>query len=219
MVYVLADNIISPLGTTSEENYQAVKAGNSAIRRYAPMTDGVPEGFMASLLLSDFEELVFSSVNKALRASGLDATDKRVVFILSSTKGAVEELGKTEEHNLYLGETAQHIATRLGFRTRPIVVCNACISGSAAMILAARLLELGKYDYAVVCGADTPSKFIISGFQSLNAMSFEACRPFDIERQGLNLGEAAATVVLSRKCPNPSASTPRNIYGNLERDI
>lgn len=166
MVYVLADNIISPLGTTSEENYQAVKAGNSAIRRYAPMTDGVPEGFMASLLLSDFEELVFSSVNKALRASGLDATDKRVVFILSSTKGAVEELGKTEEHNLYLGETAQHIATRLGFRTRPIVVCNACISGSAAMILAARLLELGKYDYAVVCGADTPSKFIISGFQS-----------------------------------------------------
>lgn len=209
MVYVLADNIISPLGTTSEENYQAVKAGNSAIRRYAPMTDGVPEGFMASLMSSDFEELVFSSVNKAIRASGLDATDKRMVFILSSTKGAVEKLGKTEEHNLYLGETAQRIATRLGFRTRPIVVCNACISGSAAMILAARLLELGKYDYAVVCGADTPGKFIISGFQSLNAMSFEACRPFDIERQGLNLGEAAATVVLSRKCPNPSASTPR----------
>ena len=144
MVYVLADNIISPLGTTSEENYQAVKAGNSAIRRYAPMTDGVPEGFMASLLLSDFEELVFSSVNKALRASGLDATDKRVVFILSSTKGAVEELGKTEEHNLYLGETAQHIATRLGFRTRPIVVCNACISGSSSNDFGRSFIRVGK---------------------------------------------------------------------------
>ena len=144
MVYVLADNIISPLGTTSEENYQAVKAGNSAIRRYAPMTDGVPEGFMASLLLSDFEELVFSSVNKALRASGLDATDKRVVFILSSTKGAVEELGKTEEHNLYLGETAQHIATRLGFRTRPIVVCQCLYIGFSSNDFGRSFIRVGK---------------------------------------------------------------------------
>ena len=87
MVYVLADNIISPLGTTSEENYQSVKAGNSAIRRYAPMTDGVPEGFMASLMLSDFEELVFSSVNKAIRASGLPQFDER------SSRGARQDRG------------------------------------------------------------------------------------------------------------------------------
>lgn len=199
MIYVLADNIISPLGRTSEENYHAVKAGSSAIRSYAPMTDGVPNGFMASLLSSDFEEIVFSSASKAISLSGIDVSDKRIIFILSSTKGAIENLGKTEDEKLYLGETAQRIATRLGFRTRPIVVCNACISGSSALILASRLLQLGTYEYAVVCGADCPRQFIISGFQSLNAMSFEACRPFDIERQGLNLGEAAATVVLSSK--------------------
>ena len=199
MIYVLADNIISPLGRTSEENYHAVKAGSSAIRSYAPMTDGVPNGFMASLLSSDFEEIVFSSASKAISLSGINVSDKRIIFILSSTKGAIENLGKTEDEKLYLGETAQRIATRLGFRTRPIVVCNACISGSSALILASRLLQLGTYEYAVVCGADCPRQFIISGFQSLNAMSFEACRPFDIERQGLNLGEAAATVVLSSK--------------------
>ena len=199
MIYVLADNIISPLGRTSEENYHAVKAGNSAIRSYAPMTDGVPNGFMASLLSSDFEEIVFSSASKAISLSGIDVSDKRIIFILSCTKGAIENLGKTEDEKLYLGETAQRIATRLGFRTRPIVVCNACISGSSALILASRLLQLGTYEHAVVCGADCPRQFIISGFQSLNAMSFEACRPFDIERQGLNLGEAAATVVLSSK--------------------
>lgn len=199
MIYVLADNIISPLGRTSEENYHAVKAGSSAIRSYAPMTDGVPNGFMASLLSSDFEEIVFSSASKAISLSGINVSDKRIIFILSSTKGAIENLGKTEDEKLYLGETAQRIATRLGFRTRPIVVCNACISGSSALILASRLLQLGTYEHAVVCGADCPRQFIISGFQSLNAMSFEACRPFDIERQGLNLGEAAATVVLSSK--------------------
>ena len=199
MIYVLADNIISPLGRTSEENYHAVKAGSSAIRSYAPMTDGGPNGFMASLLSSDFEEIVFSSASKAISLSGINVSDKRIIFILSSTKGAIENLGKTEDEKLYLGETAQRIATRLGFRTRPIVVCNACISGSSALILASRLLQLGTYEHAVVCGADCPRQFIISGFQSLNAMSFEACRPFDIERQGLNLGEAAATVVLSSK--------------------
>ena len=67
------------------------------------------------------------------------------------------------------------------------------------MILACRLLQSGGYDHAVVCGADCPGRFIISGFQSLNAMSAEACRPFDIERQGMNLGAAAATVVLGSR--------------------
>ena len=213
MIYVLADNIISPLGRTSEENYHAVKAGSSAIRSYAPMTDGVPNGFMASLLSSDFEEIVFSSASKAISLSGIDVSDKRIIFILSSTKGAIENLGKTEDEKLYLGETAQRIATRLGFRTRPIVVCNACISGSSALILASRLLQLGTYEHAVVCGADCPRQFIISGFQSLNAMSFEACRPFDIERQGLNLGEAAATVVLSSKIHSLSEEKRENVYG------
>lgn len=210
MVYVLADNIISPLGDTSEDNYQAVKAGKSAIRAYAPMTDGIPDGFIASLMSADFEDLVFRSAGKAIEASGINVADTRSVFILSSTKGAIEGLGKGADENLYLGETAQRIATRLGFTTRPVVVCNACISGSAAMILASRLLQLGTYDHVVVCGADCPQRFIISGFQSLNAMSAESCRPFDIERQGLNLGEAAATVVLSSRLPSGEQATNKS---------
>ena len=186
MVYVLADNIISPLGNTSEDNYQAVKAGKSAIRAYAPMTDGIPDGFIASLMSADFEDLVFRSAGKAIDNSGINVADDRSVFILSSTKGVIERLGEEADENLYLGETAQRIATRLGFTTPPVVVCNACISGCAAIILASRLLQLGMYDHVVVCGADCPQRFIISGFQSLNAMSAEPCKPFDIERQGLN---------------------------------
>lgn len=199
MVYVLADNIISPLGDTSEDNYRAIKAGRSGLRAYAPMTEGIPDGFTASLLPDDFEELVCRSAGKAIDAAGIDVSDPRSVFILSSTKGAIEQLGKTADEDLYLGRTAQRISVRLGFRTRPVAVCNACISGSAAVILACRLLQSGGYDHAVVCGADCPGRFIISGFQSLNAMSAEACRPFDIERQGMNLGAAAATVVLGSR--------------------
>ena len=210
MVYVLADNIISPLGDTSEDNYQAVKAGKSAIRAYAPMTDGIPDGFIASLMSADFEDLVFRSAGKAIDDSGINVADDRSVFILSSTKGAIERLGEEADERLYLGETAQRIATQLGFTTHPVVVCNACISGCAAIILASRLLQLGVYNHAVVCGADSPQRFIISGFQSLNAMSAESCKPFDIERQGLNLGEAAATVVLSSRLPAGEQATNKS---------
>ena len=184
MVSVLADNVISPLGETSEENYQAVKEGKSAIHAYAPMTAGIPNGFVASLLSSDFEELAFRSAQKAIDASGINISSTRTVFILSSTKGSIEKLGQTDDDKLYLGNIAQRIATRLGIQLSPIVVCNACISGLAAMILASRLLVSKKYDYAVVCGADCPGRFIISGFQSLNAMSAFSCQPFDIELQG-----------------------------------
>ena len=206
MVSVLADNVISPLGETSEENYQAVKEGKSAIHAYAPMTAGIPNGFVASLLSSDFEELAFRSAQKAIDASGINISSTRTVFILSSTKGSIEKLGQTDDDKLYLGNIAQRIATRLGIQLSPIVVCNACISGLAAMILASRLLVSKKYDYAVVCGADCPNRFIISGFQSLNAMSAFSCQPFDIERQGLNLGEAAATVVLGREITTKSVN-------------
>jgi 3-oxoacyl-[acyl-carrier-protein] synthase-1 len=96
-------------------------------------------------------------------------------------------------------DSAQRIARELGFTTDPIVVCNACISGLSALILASRLLEVGQYAHAIVCGADSQSRFIVSGFQSLKALSPASCRPFDMERMGLNLGEAAATMILSRK--------------------
>lgn len=192
MAYVLADNIISPLGQTSEENYLSVKTGKSAIRVYSSGEMDIPEEFAASLLLEDFEELAFTSAQMALEKSEIDVKQEKVVFILSSTKGNVEDMTP-------LADSAERIAARLGINTPPFVVCNACISGLSALTLASRLLDMGMYDDAVVCGCDAPKRFIVSGFQSLKALSHEPCRPFDMERFGLNLGEAAATMVLGKE--------------------
>lgn len=198
MAYIIADNIISPLGETSEENYLSVKAGRSGIRAYEPGTCNIPEGFYASLLFEDFETLALRSAQKAIanaqKTMGnaqLELKGKRTAFILSSTKGNIEE-------NISLADSAQRIATQLGIDSKPIVVCNACISGLSALILGNRLIDSGLYDTAIVCGCDTPRQFILSGFQSLKALSPEPCRPFDMERMGLNLGEAAATLILSK---------------------
>lgn len=198
MAYIIADNIISPLGETSEENYLSVKAGRSGIRAYEPGTCNIPEGFYASLLFEDFETLALRSAQKAIANAQktignaqLELKGKRTVFILSSTKGNIEE-------NISLADSAQKIASQLGIDAKPIVVCNACISGLSALILGNRLIDSGLYDAAIVCGCDTPRQFILSGFQSLKALSPEPCRPFDMERMGLNLGEAAATLILSK---------------------
>ena len=212
MAYIIADNIISPLGETSEENYLSVKAGRSGIHAYEPGTCNIPEGFYASLLFEDFETLALRSAQKAIanaqknienaqkdignkqKAIGnaqLELKGKRTAFILSSTKGNIEE-------NISLADSAQRIASQLGIDSQPIVVCNACISGLSALILGNRLIDSDLYDAAIVCGCDTPRQFILSGFQSLKALSPEPCRPFDMERMGLNLGEAAATLILSK---------------------
>lgn len=191
MAYIIADNIISPLGETSEENYLSVKAGRSGICAYEPGTCNIPEGFYASLLFEDFETLALKSAQKAIANAQLELKGKRTAFILSSTKGNIEE-------NISLADSAQRIASQLEIDSQPIVVCNACISGLSALILGNRLIDSGLYDAAIVCGCDTPRQFILSGFQSLKALSPEPCRPFDMERMGLNLGEAAATLILSK---------------------
>ena len=233
MVFEIADNIISPLGRTSELNYQAVKSGVSALAPYE--MPGLEERVHASLFsdweweslqvegLSRFESLVYQSARQALEeAKGkFDVSGKDVVFVLGTTKGNIELLGDdVSEETVLPGESARRICTSLGITTTPIVVCNACISGLSSIILASRLLESGAFRYAVVCGADVLGKFIISGFQALKTLSEEACRPFDIERCGMNLGEAAATVVLSSvpdggKCWSIEAGAVRNDAHNV----
>ncbi len=215
MINVLSTNITSPLGFSTEENYQAVRTGASALRCYGPKAGesqglwGLPEPFAASLFSEEqksrlaidgytfFEALAIRSVREALSHISLDVASPRVVLILSTTKG---NIGQAVRY--YPSEAAAMIAKAIGVTTTPIVVCNACVSGLSAMLLANHLLSASLYDYAIVVGAEVQSRFIVSGFQSLKAVSAEPCRPFDMERNGLNPGEAAATIVFAAKSPS-----------------
>ena len=92
---------------------------------------------------------------------------------------------------------ADVIGSFFGFVNRPVVVSNACISGVLALSTAARMIDAGLYDHVVVAGGDLLSEFVISGFLSFQALSPEPCKPFDIARNGLSLGEGCGTIVLS----------------------
>lgn len=212
MLKVVSTNIVSPLGMSSQENWRAVMQGRSALRRLENYK-GIPLPFVASVFTPEqveklavegftrFESLAIRSITEALTHTDLDVHGERTIFILSTTKADVEELGFVEErdgdyHRPAL--SAQRIAEHVGIGGGAIVCCNACISGVSAQILADRLISCGHYDNAVVCGADLVSSFTASGFLSFKSLSNEACRPFDADRQGLNLGEAAATIVFTR---------------------
>lgn len=216
MIYSIGDNIVSPLGWTSKENWQAVRRGCSGLAYHDELFQ-LPEPFFGAHLPEESLEQRFSqlienqkhtkcekmailSVADAIAQAKIDVKSPDVIFVISTTKGNVdllENLRGFDPQRPYLWRMAEVIATHFGNPNRPVVVSNACISGCAAQIVAARLLATGRYRYAVVCGVDVLSKFIVSGFQSFKALSPEHCRPFDAERVGLNLGEGAATIVYS----------------------
>lgn len=209
MTNVLATNILSPLGYTTPDNIQAILQGKSQLRLYTGQW-GLKEPFVASLFsptqrqqllipgYSMSESIAIQSITRALQAIPNPLEPSSTILILSTTKGNIEHLQQDIQapaNAVSPSSAATNIAHYFGLTTTPIVVCNACISGVNAQILAMRLLQSQKYRTAIVCGAETLGPFIVSGFQSLKTVSCAPCRPFDMERNGLNLGECAATIV------------------------
>jgi 3-oxoacyl-[acyl-carrier-protein] synthase-1 len=212
-VYIAADNITSPLGLTSSKNFEALKQGRSGIATHNdPALSAEP--VTASLFAEDdqlfqqesqytrFEQLLVASIKEAITQIDFDTTSENTILILSSTKGNISLL-ETEQYNdelakrIALHTSAKLIQQYFGFKHQPVIISNACISGVSALLTGTRLIRTGQYENAVVVGADVISKFIVTGFQSFKALSAGPCKPFDRDRDGLNLGEGAATVILS----------------------
>ena len=94
------------------------------------------------------------------------------------------------------GDSTNKIANRIGISDFVTTISTACSSSANAIMLGARMIRSGKLDRVVVGGADCLSKFTINGFKTLMILSETDCKPFDENRTGLNLGEAAAYLVL-----------------------
>jgi len=219
-VFIVSDNIVSPLGRTAGANFSQLKKGNTGIRRHQDVLLS-PDPVYASLLdntvelevtenglypYTKFEKLLIASIQGSLAGDPVDTTSDRTVLIISSTKGNISliepgVIDESLEKRIALPVSAALIADYFRFSTRPVIVSHACISGLVAIITGMRLLQSGKFDTAVVAGADIITKFILSGFRSFQAISDEPCKPFDARRSGITLGEGAATVILSVKKP------------------
>lgn len=220
MVYFRSDNVITSLGFSTGENFDAMISGKTGIKiiddnRFYHMP------FPASVIDDDrmgnefdkinisnkengftkLEKLIITSVSKSLQNADVDIKSERTLIILSTTKGNIELLSASENNansGIHLWQTGKKIAHYFGNPNDAVVISNACISGVLAVNTAAMYIDSGKYDNVIVTGGDVVSRFVVSGFMSFMSLSPTACKPFDKNRDGLSLGEAVATVVMSK---------------------
>jgi 3-oxoacyl-[acyl-carrier-protein] synthase-1 len=207
-IFVVADNIYSPLGGNSAENFAQLTRGISGVRRQ-DRPEMADQPFYAGLFDRDmiqdngrntkFEQLLIESIDQVVGPAGIDVADPRTILILSTTKGNISllEEGIEDPARISLTASARLVADKFGFVHSPVVISNACISGVLALITAMRLIRSGRYTTAVVAGADVITKFVLSGFGSFQAVAAGPCKPFDQARDGINLGEGAGAVILS----------------------
>lgn len=133
--------------------------------------------------------------------------DAKTGLISASTVGGMD---KTEQHfhdyqdgefldfakQHPLGYATEFVANKLNFKAYRTTLSTACSSSANAFILGSRLIRSGMLEKVVVGGVDALSAFTLNGFNSLMILDKGHCKPFDAERKGLNLGEAAAYLLI-----------------------
>ncbi len=129
-------------------------------------------------------------------------TDANTVLLTATTKDNIElheryvRTSKRDSCNFSACSMADFLVKRLDIKCSAHNVNAACASASTAILWAAEMIENGETDEVMVWAADIVSEFVFSGFSALKVMSPNTSRPFDVNRDGLILGEAAGYIVL-----------------------
>lgn len=212
-IFVAGYGMITPIGIGAAFNFGQVRDGKKAVRKHS-RTDIDPDPVFAALIPDEhfpeaipppftrFERMLTAAISDACDSSGINPADPHTCFVFSTTKGSIsllEEMPATVERigQSSLWHSARKIADHFHNQNKPTVVSHACISGITALLYAKRMLESGRYTNAVVAGADAIGPFIYSGFRAFQALSPGYCKPFSATRDGINLGEAGAAVILT----------------------
>jgi 3-oxoacyl-[acyl-carrier-protein] synthase-1 len=245
-IFVLAENNISSLGFTERECFENLIKGNTGISLHEnPALSPIP--VWASLVNREelnerfevirqqrkfnvtptgytrLEKMLILSISESIVNSGIDPGDPGIVFVLSTTKGNIDLLEEGNKSGfgpdrIFLWSLANVISRFFCFVNEPVIVSNACISGVMSLIEASRLLRAGQFHTAVVAGGDLASEFVISGFQSFQALSPEPCKPFDLDRKGLSLGEGSSCIIISTHRPAENGQVVAVSGGSVSND-
>ncbi|TQD40195.1 beta-ketoacyl-[acyl-carrier-protein] synthase family protein [Haloflavibacter putidus] len=148
------------------------------------------------------------AAKEALKNANLENLPRDLAFINATSVGGMDytekyyrkfsDKQKTQKYieAQHPGFTTDVIAAHLGCKNLVTTISTACSSSANAILTGTKLIETNKAKQVLVGGTDCLSKFTINGFKSLLILSEKACKAFDENRDGLNLGEAAAYLVL-----------------------
>jgi len=131
----------------------------------------------------------------ATSIGGMDKTEAFFEdFLQDPTHGDLKQIVNHD-----CGKATDFVAQRLGVRDFVTTISTACSSSANAIMLGARLIKSGQLDIVIAGGVDPLTRFTFNGFNTLMIVDKAQCRPLDASREGLNLGEGAAYVVLMRE--------------------
>lgn len=196
------DELIAQLGLPPENNFSRTAMLGVIAAKEAITQAGITD-------IKKYKTGIVSGTS----VGGMDMTEKYYYEYLTEK----EPQKYIESH--HAGDSTQKIAEQLGIEESFVTtISTACSSAANAIMLGARLIKSGKLDRVVVGGADCLSKFTINGFKTLMILSDTFNTPFDENRKGLNLGEAAAYLVLESdkvvKAENKKVLAYVKGYGN-----
>lgn len=228
-IWAVGDSLVTPLGFSSVDTFENLLKGESGLKElssgtcdfstWASYFSDSQEKMLAEMVMpiatTRFERLLFFPLKKVIEECGIDTQSSKTLFVFATTKGNIELIGQENitSSQLSLFASAIKISRCFGNPNKPLVISNACISGLAVQITAMQFLQSGYYDTIILGGADTVNSFVLEGFNSLKALSPEPCRPFDRDRQGINIGEGGAAMVLSTKNSGYGSCEPIELTG------
>jgi 3-oxoacyl-[acyl-carrier-protein] synthase-1 len=244
-IVVTGLGIVSALGIGKDAHLCALKEGKSGVGKVkylATKHTDIPVGEvkmsddeLKSLLGISSDSVITRTpllgriaMEEAVKQSGINDTF-RVAFINGTTVGGME---KSERYYLdfFEGKNTEYIAVHdCGAGTEMIAasfgrfdlmstISTACSSAVNSIIVGGEMVRSGRVDAAIVGGAESLSKFHLNGFNTLMILDKDVCNPFDANRNGLNLGEGAAYIVIeseeSAKSRNAEILCELSGYGN-----
>ncbi|HEV8440832.1 MAG TPA: beta-ketoacyl-[acyl-carrier-protein] synthase family protein [Methylomirabilota bacterium] len=217
--------VVSPYGAGVKPFWTGLSAGTCAIKPATLVeTDGfrsrlaaevppdVMAGLPASRRRSRADRLALTAAAEALADADLSARDQRAAALAVGAVGG----GMYEGEEWYWEEVrtgrpspkigalrsilpfshAERLGSRLGLTGPRETLVMACASGAASIALGADLISEGVVEAALCGGVDALTRICFMGFNSLRLLDPEPCRPFDRDRRGMSIGEAAAFLVL-----------------------
>ncbi len=197
----IADSaIVTGLGNSTGQNWARLMVGESAIQ---PIThfESLASGFNLASSIPDLWEKAYQSrtVELIRRVLGqLHEVPKETFIIWAGSKGDVEYIESSPgRHGMVLAsDYRKWISGFLKIGGEGMEVNAACASSTVAVALGMEMISCGQCSSVLVCAADLVSRFVQTGFSALKALTAQACRPFDQNRDGLALGEGAVALLL-----------------------
>lgn len=203
-VCVVDAALVSAFGDGLAPLWAGLLAGRTAI---APLTRFAADRYlskvaacMPGLKAKSGESLLLPLLERLLVQLAPVPNDCRV--LTATTKGGIDLLerrGRGEAcpmDAVLPGTLPTLVARRLGLADAGMNINAACASSTLALVRGAAWIAAGAAEAVLVVGIDLVSEFVFSGFSALQALSKEASRPFDAQRNGLSLGEGGAALLL-----------------------